>query len=87
MRYPFYRYKKLFCLNKCLFFCKLSLTKESSEIIFNFPVSFSVLFLFVLPPILIIWAAFIFVFAALFDEHLWVGRFLVCFVGAFTIHQ
>ena len=65
MRYTFYRYTKVFCLKRFLCFYKLSLTKESLEIIFNFSVSFSVLFLFVLPPILIVWAAFIFVFAAL----------------------
>ena len=65
MRYTFYRYTKVFCLKKFLCFCKLSLAKESSKIIFNFPMSFSILFLFVLPPILIVWAAFVFVFAAL----------------------
>ena len=66
MRYTFYRYTKVFCLNfffLCL--CKLSLAKESLKIIFNFPVSSFVLFLLVLPPILIVWAAYVFVFVAL----------------------
>ena len=60
MCYTFYRYTKFFCLKKFLCFCKLPLAKESSEIIFNFSVSFSVLFLFVLPLILIVRADFVF---------------------------
>ena len=62
---PFTFYTKKFCLKKFLCFCKLSLAKESLEIIFNFPVSSSILLFFVLPPILIVWAAFVFVFRAL----------------------
>ena len=46
MRYTFYYYTKVFCLNFFLCFCKLSLAKELSEIIFNFSMSFSVSFLF-----------------------------------------
>ena len=52
---------------------QFSLAKESLEIIFNFSVSSSVLFILVLPPILIVWAAYFFVFGG--SEHLSVGRF------------
>ena len=58
-------HKSLLPKKKFLCLYKLSLPKELSKIIFNFPVSSFTLFLLELPPIFIVWVAYVFVFAAL----------------------